>query len=394
MVEVRALVIVEQGAVGLPRVELTRQLEHVVGVAMLTGRFREVQRHGVGLEEVFAVGIAADHVAVVLGHAFPEEARGAAGLVLAGQFVDAAEADQLRHLSVGVEVGELVLLRHDRIEHLLVVDALGHLQPAQVAGLGIEFGVALVEAAIFAAQQFLHLLVVERGEDLLEVPGEADDDLQRLGIAPGGIDVEQTLEILVHGVERRPRTVEVEPARLDLAAHDFGEDFLPVDDLAVLGLAAESADVAIGPLRLAFGQFIDDVVRAAAAFRVAGLLPREHQRSHVVAKGMAGDGVRFPAAVDRGLGFEPRIFAEVVQEAIGAEPHQVVDVDVHGRRIVGRRQTHVGQRQRLRLDRQLGSDNGRKALERDRANSQRRHASHPFAPIGLHFKTPIEYRIR
>jgi hypothetical protein len=141
------------------------------------------------------------------------------------------------------------------------------------------------------------------------------------------MDVEQAGEILVHGIERRPRAIEIEPARLDFPAHHFREDRLAIDDGAILGLAPQRADIAIVALRLAQCQFAHDIVGAAAAFGVAGLLPGQHQRRHVMAQRMPGDRVGFPAAIDRRLGLEPGIFAEIVKEAIGAERHQVLDVD-------------------------------------------------------------------
>src|SRR3546814_3948171 len=73
MVQMRALIVVEHRAVGLPRPQLPRQLQHIIGVAMLARRLGDMLRGRVGFEEIFAVGIAADHIAVMVNDAVPEE---------------------------------------------------------------------------------------------------------------------------------------------------------------------------------------------------------------------------------------------------------------------------------------------------------------------------------
>src|SRR3546814_10295663 len=51
----------------------------------------------------------------------------------------------------------------------------------------------------------------------LEIAGEAGRDVERLAIAPRAMDVEQAREYFVDGIEWRPRAVEVETARANIA---------------------------------------------------------------------------------------------------------------------------------------------------------------------------------
>src|SRR3546814_20532982 len=81
-----------------------------------------------------------------------------------------------------------------------------------------------------------------------------------------------------------PRPVEIEAARANIARLDFVEDFHAVDDRAVLALASEAADIARPARRLSRGELIDDIVGAAAHFGIAGLLPGQHQRGHLMAQ--------------------------------------------------------------------------------------------------------------
>src|SRR3546814_14662933 len=60
---------------------------------------------------------------------------------------DLGKADQLRDLGVGVDPGENVLALAQRVQNLLVAQALGQAQPASVAGAGVKLGEALVDGS-------------------------------------------------------------------------------------------------------------------------------------------------------------------------------------------------------------------------------------------------------
>ena len=337
VVELRALVIVEQRAVRLPRPQLPGQLEHIVGVAMLAGLFGNVLGDRIGRGEIFAVGIAADDIAVMPDHRLPEGTRGAGrGGIAAAHLVQPGEADQLGHLRIGVEIGEPILAARERIEHLVVVEQPRHPQPLRRAGPRIELGIAFVETAIFATEHRLHLRRRQCGEDARDISRQPLRHRQSLRIAPRPMHVEQPGEPFVDGIERRPRAVEVEPARRDLAPRDLGEDRLAIDDRALLGLAPERTDIAGAAHRLRRGDLVDDIVRAPAQFRIAALLPGEHQSAEIMAERMAGDRVALPSAVDRGLRRQSGVEADVVQQPVGLEPQQIAPVDRHRGRLVRR----------------------------------------------------------
>jgi hypothetical protein len=65
-----------------------------------------------------------------------------------------------------------------------------------------------------------------------------------------------------------------------------------------------------------------------------------------MAQRMAGDRVALPPAIDRRLGLEPGIFAEIVEQPIGAQPMEIVAVDLDRGGIVRRPQADRGERQR------------------------------------------------
>src|SRR3546814_7999812 len=96
---------------------------------------------------------------------------------------------------------------------------------------------SVLAPAIFAGENLLNLLRSQRGEDPLEIAAEPGRDIQRLSVAPRAVDVEQAGEQFMDRVERRPRPVEIEAARANIARLDFVEDFHAVDDRAVLALA-------------------------------------------------------------------------------------------------------------------------------------------------------------
>src|SRR3546814_20968329 len=78
----------------------------------------------------------------------------------------------------------------------------------------------------------------------------------------------------------------LEAARAYIAFFDFVENVDAYDDRAVLALAPEAAEIAGASRRLGCCQFVDYIVGAAAHFGIAGLLPGQHQRRHIMAHRM------------------------------------------------------------------------------------------------------------
>src|SRR5580698_5664352 len=91
MVQVRAFVVVEVGRVGRPAVYVARELEHVVGVAVLAGLLGDMSGESVRCGEVFTVRIATDDVAVMLRHRCPEEACAISRRGLAAELMNASK---------------------------------------------------------------------------------------------------------------------------------------------------------------------------------------------------------------------------------------------------------------------------------------------------------------
>src|SRR3546814_3357853 len=123
---------------------------------------------------------------------------------------DLGKADQLRDLGVGVDPGENVLALAQRVQNLLVAQALGQAQPASVAGAGVKLGEALVDAAMLAVEHRLDLIVVERGEDAVDIVAEAGGDADRLLVAAEGLGVEQSGVELVPVVRSEEHTSELQ----------------------------------------------------------------------------------------------------------------------------------------------------------------------------------------
>src|SRR3546814_15888537 len=89
VVEVDALVIIEQRGIGGPAVHMPRQLEHVVAVARLAGALGDEGSDSVGRAEMLAFRIAADDIAVMADDALPAEPRSGLLLAVSGPFLDA-----------------------------------------------------------------------------------------------------------------------------------------------------------------------------------------------------------------------------------------------------------------------------------------------------------------
>src|SRR3546814_17849982 len=74
-----------------------------------------------------------------------------------------------------------------------------------------------------------------------------------------------------------------------------------------------------------------------------------------MAQRMPRDGVAFPAAIDRRLWLQPRIGAEIVEQAIGVETMKIGTVHFDRGREIGRFQAHRAQGQRSE-ERRVGKE--------------------------------------
>ena len=79
---------------------MTCELEHVVGVAGFGGAVAEPVGEFTGLAQVFMNAVAADDVAVVVHHRFPEEAAEVMKVFIAGHFVLSCGADDFWDLGI------------------------------------------------------------------------------------------------------------------------------------------------------------------------------------------------------------------------------------------------------------------------------------------------------
>jgi hypothetical protein len=118
MVQVRAFVVVEISRIRRPAIQMAGQLQHVVAGAGFAGLLGDVVGDAVGRKEVFAVAVAADDVAVVLGDARQKNAAASASLrrpsVRAG-----ARGRSVWDLRVGMQVGQFIAALRQRQQDLV-----------------------------------------------------------------------------------------------------------------------------------------------------------------------------------------------------------------------------------------------------------------------------------
>ena len=142
--------------VRLQREQLPRQLQHVVDVAGLGGAAVGDVGQLVGLAEVLVLAVAAGRERVVVDDAIPEERRGdAVGRDRRCTTYRAGDADQLRDLRVAVQAVERVFVDASADRARPVFEVVRQLEPAPVAGVGVQIGQHLVHAAELGGQHAL-----------------------------------------------------------------------------------------------------------------------------------------------------------------------------------------------------------------------------------------------
>ena len=161
-VEQRALVVVGDGRVGGPAEQVARELQHVVGGAVLLRVAGELRREHVGIGlPPFAVGRAAGGVGAVPRDLAPEVLGDPPIALVARQLVAARGADHLRDVGVAVQALQLVAPLGQRREEALVVEAVREPAIALVSGDGGEVVEHLVHPAVLALEDALHLVVAQ-----------------------------------------------------------------------------------------------------------------------------------------------------------------------------------------------------------------------------------------
>ena len=331
---------------------------------------------------MLALRITADHIAVVVAHRAVEEARRGGVCLIASDFMQSGEADDLGNLRVRVKSGKLVLLCRQRIEHGMVVDLARHAQPAHVTCQMVSLGIALVEAAVLRRQYALHLTLVQRFEHARQIGGDAQYHRHGAAITRQRVRIDQPGVDLVPGVERHPAAVEIDALTADLAAE------LLEDDLAVHGLAVPlhggAAAIAVAMGCLDAGHLREAMVERRREPVVGRAGEEQRDAAKPVPERMAGDAERFPAAIARLRGVETGRKIEVVKQPLGVERGEIGAVRGH----------RIGEDRRLQTDpaewRSLDGDRARNLTRKgwpaaNRAgDSERARAGQPAPAADLH----------
>ena len=289
-----------------------------------------------GGKEVFLVAVAAGGETAMAGDGLPEESRRRLIVGLPGQLIEAIEADELGNLRVGMEIVECVARLGHRIEHGMVAKALGQSQIFLVAGQDINVGENLVHPAMLGVEHALELLI---GEVLRGGFGKVAEFYQyheRAGAGAIGVGIAQAGHDLVHGV---PRDADDAPAGGDI-----------IELRRAVGKGADQAGCSSGLTLLKLG---DEVIAALLELGVGGgsihhRASRQVMPQRVAVTADIGPGLhRFPSGIDRRLGIEAGIDAEIVKHSIGFEAQQIFCIAllrVEERPI---QHAHVGERESL-----------------------------------------------
>ena len=376
VVEQRPLVEVHRLRRWLPREDVARELEHVVGVARLGGGGAEVLGGFLDGMEMLAVAVATNAIGTVQRHALPEELRHITELLLARQLILARRAGDLGNLRVSVETVELVLTARQRVEAELVVERQRQLEVIGVAGNGVKVGERLIDAAMLVAERLLLLLMAELRDTQLQPVGHLHDNVERLLVAAVVVHVKQTGENLVERIVRRPDRL--------AGVHAIEKR---------LRIGRQKAFV-ISLFRhrfLALRQLRDDVVHLRLELRVAGAGKHQRARRQIMPHAVAAQfALRiFPATIRLGCSRQSGHDAERMQQPVGVEVEQILLVAQH--RLTERpvEQSHFGEVERLEFAHAFRRD-GIAGGQRERHNWRNQNAEQRESEQ-FHVGSPVEH---
>jgi hypothetical protein len=212
---------------------------------------------------------------------------------------------------------------------------------------------------VFGLENVLDLLIGKFFKDGGEPVGLADEHIARGPICLQQPGVPQSGHHLVHAVEGNVTAVESEQMiRLDRAGGDLGEHLFAV---------RTGAEHAGAGGFLAFGEFIHDVIRAPAAFGVAGTGGHHDERAEIMAERMSGHCVTvggidsLPAAVRFRFFRQPGLNTKPGEQSIRFDAQQKRLVHFHRVKERTVEKFHGGKREvlRLRFDGRLHFGGGR-----------------------------------
>ena len=283
--------------------------------------------------------VAAEDERAVVHDPIPEERRDLVILRIAGQLVLPRGTDDLRNLGIGVNVVQRIDVVRERIDDAMVLEPRGGGHVARVARDRIQVREALDDPALLGLEHGLPLLGGEPPVAPDDPVGLLLHDVQRLRVARQIVRVDQARHDLVERVIRRPHAL----PRFDA-----------IDQL--LGKRREIAGMELRGFRgLDFCKFRHEAVRALLEPLIARARVHDRDGRQVVADCVAAelDVGRLPPAKRFSGRWQSRGHAEVVQQTILVEAEQVFLIANH--RVAERavEQTHVLQRERHRLQRDL-----------------------------------------
>ncbi len=316
VIEQIALVIVEVPWISAPRVELARQLHHVVGAAtLLVMRARAPLRRETARRGHPALVIAASACGIGPGRCdrVPEELRHVVEPRIAGQLEAPGCADHLRNVRVHVKPAQFVPALRERGDEILLVEAVAHFRPAIVVSGGGKIVKRLTHSAKFNPQNLLHAGFWLRSAPLVHPGSHAAGDFERLLVAGMEVHVEHARQDLVVGVEGRPNA----PSLVQ----------------TVEELEGKRAQIAAAcQLVLTARELGDHFVAARFHLRISSRRGQQGARGQIVSRGMAAKlaAGRFPSAERlRGAG-EAGVQAKRVQEPVRRDAHHVRAVVARG----------------------------------------------------------------
>src|SRR5579872_1014637 len=163
MVEQQALVIIHEASVSLPAKQMSRQLHHVVSATVFSGIGAELgcKLPGVSVPGLVIAG-STRAVTTFANNFIPEIFSDVAVVLITGKFVISCCSNHLRNMSVYMQAFQFIPMLRQGIEKPLLVEALGHVQVIRLASDCVQIRKCLAHAAVFCAENTLHVVVAER----------------------------------------------------------------------------------------------------------------------------------------------------------------------------------------------------------------------------------------
>ena len=344
MVEMSLFVVVGIFGFRLPFKQMSRQLEHVVGITGLTGIARKSIAQFTRLAKVFMVAIPTNRISVPMDHGFPKELRRFGETIIRRNFRNSSQTNDLWNLCVRVLTRQIIFTLCQGIQNPMIIKLFSEVQIRCLSRNSIKLSQRVIHPTVLTSEHLFPLLRSQVLCFLNHPVCKALGNFQsRIAICKLEC-INKSCQNFVMRIPRGPEPIQIEPMAPNIALLDFSPNPISI---------WHRCDISVLAILLTRRQFRNNVIKLRLQFWIATTGKFLRASAEKMPKRMPSKPRVFPSAINLALRLQAGVLAKAVKQPIGIYGLKVLN----GQSIcIGKRprkQANIGEREWLNTHRQL-----------------------------------------